>query len=215
MKNSILDKKALRISKVVGLNLIPIVGIFLFNWEMFEVAMTYLLETFVAFIIMDFDKYFIDKKTRVGVFFGTLQLVFVLPVFVGFIFFYSVILYVITSNYNLGGDNMIDRLTRELLTPTYFYIIFALLIFESIHYAIKNKDGRNHKSSTIWFNIRKIFIVHFFILISVVFLGIFHGSSIVPILFLILFKVVLDYAMEDELFFTKLRHKLSGKSKKE
>lgn len=215
MEKPLLNKKGLRISKVVALNLIPLAGIILFQWKMFEVAMTYLLETFVAFFIMDFDKYFVDKKTRVGLFFGVIQLLFILPLLIGFIFGYGVILYLITTNDQSEQKYMVEHMTNELFSPTYFYILLALFVFETIHYVIKNKDGRSHKSSSVWFNVRKILIVHFFIMLSVVVFGLFNDGTVIPILFLILFKVVLDYAMEDEQFFTKVREYFMLRKKKE
>lgn len=198
------DKRALRISKIVALNLIPIVGIFVLEWKMYEVAMTYLLQTFVAFFIYDFDKYFIDKETRVGIFFGTIQLLFLAPLLVGFMFCYSVILYLLTAPTSGKGDNMIDRMIYELDSSSYFYMLITLFVFEAIHYALNNRNGRKHKTSSLWFNIRKILLIHFFIIISVIIFGAFQNNTIMPILFLILFKVLLDYVIEDTKFLSKL-----------
>lgn len=199
--------KPFRIAAILLGNLIPIIGVLFFEWTMFEVAMTYLLETFIIFFIHEIDKTIFRKDTRLPFIFAFFQTSFLLPVTVGFLYVYSVLIFAITAEPYQRGEAFVKHLQREILHSNIEYLLIALILFESVVYIINNKDGRNHKTAKTWYVMRKILFVHLFIVGSV-FLLAFIPLYLVQIAFLIAFKIMLDFAIEDEQFFVKLKTKI-------
>src|SRR5687768_13254415 len=76
-------QRSLKIStlKLLLVNLIPVIGVIFFEWELFETAITYILETICVFLVFDIDQYFIDKDTRIPLPFALLQFIFTIATF--------------------------------------------------------------------------------------------------------------------------------------
>lgn len=202
------QNKIIRISKIIVPNLIPVVGIIFLDWGMFEVALTYLLETFLVFLIFFFDRYFIAKRTRYPAPFALIQLFFLLLPFGGLMYMYALICFMLTEEIP-NPKKSFAYFERYMDDLQLWWVLAAMLIFEVINFIIKNQNGRQHKSSSIWYNLRKLLFVHLFVIGSSFILGFIHDDFIMPLIFVICFKIILDYAIEDEEFFFKAKETLS------
>lgn len=196
-------KKYLSIGKIVAANLIPIVGVIFLNWGIFELALTYLLETAVIFLVFFIDKYFIDKKSRYPFFFACIQLFFLMFPFGGLIFGWAILVFSSTEPAFAKSNHMIEAMTRRLYDFDFWWILLAFFLFEGINYVVKNIDNRNHKSSSVWFNLRKLLIVHLFVIISSTIYGALPHNMITGLFLIIAFKIILDYLLESEKFLNR------------
>lgn len=201
------QQSVLRISKIVLINAFPIIGHFLFGWELFEVALTYIIETFVIFMIFFIYSYFIAKKTRYPIPFALIQLFFVIIPISGFMFLYILVAFTLTEP-NLWGTKMkFNHLSDRLDDYHFIQVIICFFIIEGISFALRSKKIK--KITTIWYNIRKLLFVHLFLILFLIISAFIPPNLVIQVIFLVSFKILLDYVVENDQFVAKFSYRFS------
>lgn len=196
------QQRAIKIAKIILINAFPVIGHFLFGWGLFEVALTYIIETFVIFMIFFIYSYFIAKKTRYPVPFAIIQLFFVIIPIGGFMSVYIFVAFALTEPMLWGNKMKFDHLSDRLDSYHLIEVIICFFIIEGISFALRSK--RVQKITTIWYNIRKLLFVHVFIILFLILSAFIPPNIILQIIFLVSFKIMLDYAVENENFMDTL-----------
>jgi hypothetical protein len=215
MKNPAFKKK-FRIIKIILFNAIPILGFAFLDWRLFEIAVAYILQTFVPFIIFFVDYHFFDKKNRYPFVFALIQLFFLLIPFIGMMFAYGIVIFTITDN-NFSfvkSANTFERMLRRVDDMDLNYLLLVFFIVETIGYLIKRAADQHHKESKIWYNIRKILFVHVYIISFIALLLIFPDFLLFQVLFIVGFKILFDFAIEDETFLDEVKKFFTPKKRK-
>lgn len=200
--------RALRIAKIILVNAFPLTGHFLFGWGLVEVALVYIIETISIFFVFFVYSYFIAKKTRYPFGFALVQLFFIIPFLGGFMWVYFIIVFSIFEPELVAQKEFIDIIVGRLTNFHLFEVVLCFIAIEAISFAIKANTVV--KVKTIWYNVRKFLFVHFFIVISLFIFAILPASILTQIGFLVLFKILLDYAIDDEEFFKKVKDKVKS-----
>lgn len=199
-------KKKLSILKIVLINAIPGIGFFFFDWELFEFAVIYLTETFILFIVFFVDRYFIVKETRYPFVFALIQLFFVLFAFTVLIYAYITAAFYATNYSTSLRKGSAEAMLLQIDKMELQYIAIAILAFEIGNFIIKKNTKKDHKEKTIWFNLRKLLIIHVYLMIVLVISTIIPHNLIIMLAFIIIFKILLDYAVEDVEIMNKIRN---------
>lgn len=197
-------KLIFRIAKIIAPNLIPFAGILFLGWGIFEVAFAYLLETGVAFMVFFIDKWFIDKRTRYPFLWALLQLTFMVFPFGGLIFGWTILIFKTINPPYESNTIMFRDLSGHFAEIDLYWVLIPFFIIEMVAYYVKNGRGRKHKSSSVWYNLKKFLLVHFFVIICAAIYGALPHNTITGLFLIVLFKVVLDYLIESELLMNKL-----------
>jgi len=192
------QQRAIKIAKIILINAFPIIGHFLFEWGLFEVALTYIIETFVIFMIFFINSYFIVKETRYPIPFALIQLFFVIIPIVGFAFVYILVAFGITEPELAATQKDFKELIKRLDQYHLYQVIFSLFIIEGVSFGLRAKHQK--KITTIWYNLKKLMFVHLFIITFLIIYGFLPNWIITQIIFLVSFKIMLDYAVENENF---------------
>ena len=200
------QKRLRKWGKIALINTIPLIGVLAFDWGIFELALTYLLETAVAFTVFFIDRCFIDKRSRYPFLFALIQLVFMLFPFCGLIFGWIVLTYFLTQPPFPRSDLMLESLATDFAQFDFYWVLLGFFVLEGINYAIKNRGGRKHKSSAVWFNLQKFFMVHLFVVFTGVIYSVLPHNFLTGLLFVIALKVLLDLLIGDERFIRKLNN---------
>jgi len=209
-------KKKFRIIKIILFNAIPILGFAFLDWQLFEIAIAYIIQTFVPFIIFFVDYHFFDKKNRYPFVFALIQLLFLLIPFIAMMYAYGLIIFTITdNNFNFRrGSATFESMLRRLDDMNLEYLLLAFFIVEIIGYLIKRAANPHHKESKIWYNIRKILFVHVYIISFIALLLVFPDFLLFQVLFIVGFKILFDFAIEDETFLHQAKEFLTPKKRK-
>jgi len=206
-------KKKFRIIKIILFNAIPILGFAFLDWQLFEIAVAYILQTFVPFIIFFVDYHFFDKKNRYPFVFAVIQLFFLLIPFIGMMYVYGIIIFTITDNNFIFSNksNSFERMLWRLEDMNLELLLIAFFVIETIGYLIKRAADKHHKESKIWYNIRKILFVHVYIISFIALLLVFPDFLLIQVLFIVGFKILFDFAIEDETFLHQVKDFLTPK----
>jgi hypothetical protein len=183
-------------------NLIPVIGVIFFEWELFEIGVSYVLETFAIYTVYEIDHFFIDKRTRLPFVFAFIQLVFALVTVAAFMFATILIIYFILTppdphDFTKDLFRKLDRI--NLIIP-----LSVLITIEFITYYIRKSKDVLHQENSTWRVIRRILYSHLYISGSLMFLFFFPQSLVLFIPFFIGLKIVLEYSTEDERVFKAL-----------
>ncbi|MBN4072858.1 hypothetical protein JYT74_02335 [Crocinitomix catalasitica] len=81
-----------------------VVGFIFFEWTVFEMAVVFLLETGAIYLVHEFDRYFINKKTRIPVFFSLIQLAFSVGFLCGLMWGYAIVAFLLSGRGVLGSE---------------------------------------------------------------------------------------------------------------
>jgi hypothetical protein len=194
----------IRFAKVFVPNLIPIIGVLFFSWGIFELAFTYFLETGVAFLVFFIDRFFVAKDTRYPFFFALIQLWFLLFPFIGIIWGWIILTFSLTQPDFEENKHMFVALEQHVIEFNFYWVLVGFFVFEVINYFMKNKGGRNDKTSSVWFNLKKFLMVHLFVILCTFIYSILPHNTLTGLIFIMSLKIVLDYVLEND----KTMHKL-------
>jgi len=189
-------KRWVTISKIILINLIPLLGYLFFDWTLFEMAVVFLLETCAIYIVHEVDRYFINKETRFPFIFALIQFAFGLPVLASFTFVYSLICYTFTGDHGTS-NKFYDDFINALSEIDYFWIMPILLIIEGLSVINKKLNNPNHQNISYKRMLRRMFYTHFYVIGSLFFVVLIPFGIVTKFLFVICFKVAMDYFVED------------------
>lgn len=201
-------KNKLSIYKAVLINLIAIIGFFYFGWEIFEVAFIYILETFAIFFVFFVDRYFIVKETRYPFGFALVQLFFLVPTLGALLYSYTILVFMIAKIEDPNSKNIVKPLNEQLGNMNLPLLLGTIIIIEAVNFYVKKRVRKNEKPATIYWNLQRLLIIHMYVILSSFAFVLFPFPTIYKIIFIIGFKVMVDFAVNDELFFKKLKEKL-------
>ncbi|MEX1001438.1 MAG: DUF6498-containing protein [Crocinitomicaceae bacterium] len=179
-------------------NLVPVIGVLFFDWEIFELALTYLLETAVIFLIFFIDRYFIDKRTRYPFIFACIQLFFLLFPFCGLVFAWVILTFSLTQPSFERSNLLFIALEEQFNAFNFFWVLLAMFLFKGLDYLLKNKSTRKHKSSALWYNLRRLLIIHLFVIVTGGIYGALPHNQVSGLFFIICLKIILDYLLEND-----------------
>lgn len=202
------QQRVIKIAKIILINAFPIIGHFLFDWGLFEVALTYIIETFVIFMIFFINSYFIVKETRYPIPFAMIQLFFVIIPIGGFAAVYTFVAFALTEPVLWNTKPKFDHLASRLDDYHLIEVICCFFIIEGISFALKAK--KNQKITTIWYNLRKLLFVHVFVILFLIASAFIPPNIVLQIVFLVSFKILLDYAVDNEQFMDNLYAKFKN-----
>ncbi len=199
-------QKSLKISllRLALVNLIPVIGVIFFEWELFEIGVTYVLETFAIYTVYEIDHFFIDKRTRLPFVFAFIQLVFALVTVAAIMLASVLIIYIMITPEVSTPQAFSNQFVLRLKNLNMLYPLITLLVVEfGTYYIRKSKDSAHIPNST-WRVIRRMLYSHLYISLSLMFLFFFPQSLVLFIPFFIGLKIVLEYSTEDERVFKAL-----------
>lgn len=202
-------KQLQKFAKIIGFNLVPIIGLIFLDWGIFELAVTYLLETAVTFFIFSFDHFIINKKSRYPFIYGIIFMFFLMLPFLGLVYGWLILAYTMTHPDFATTQAMFSSLESFIRDFDIYWIIGTFLMIETIFYLLKNANGRKDKSSTIWHNLKRFLFIHLFVVSSAFIFSYVPHNNITALFFIIAFKIMLDYVLENEKTMDKIDRLLS------
>jgi hypothetical protein len=144
--------------KLILVNLIPVIGVLFFHWEIFEIAVSYILESSAAFIVFNIDVNLVNKSTRRLPLAGIFQTVFFVGFFAMFMFFYVLILFAICED--PPPDRMENTLFPELMDMHIWPVFTAFILLEMIVFYIKVKKELAHPEDNFWRVMNRFIYLH-------------------------------------------------------
>lgn len=182
---------SLLLIKICLINLIPVFGILFLEWQIFEIAFSFLLDTMVLFVFSYFDHYIINKTKKESTLLTVMQfinnfllLTVITLILIGFINY-------ITEIKSGTGIEIIDKVAENLLDFQYVLILPSIIFFNGIYFWLtKNTE---EKDTTIWKVLERIFYLYMFITIAGIIFGILPYMSGLGLSLFIIAKIFIDY----------------------
>ncbi|MBI3134867.1 MAG: hypothetical protein HYZ14_09370 [Bacteroidetes bacterium] len=196
------------ILRLILVNLVPVVGVIFFDWELFEIAIAYILETICVYVVFDIDLFFIDKRTRFPVHFALIQFAFTMLTFSTLMYASAMIIFVIITPPMSRTSDLTDLFEYKLRHMEILFPFITLFILELITYYIRKAKDTNHIANSTWRVIRRILYSHLYIVGALIVLAALPQNKVVFIPFFIGLKLILEYSTEDERLFKTLWKKL-------
>ena len=199
-------KLKLAIVRLILIQLIPIVGVIFFEWQLFEIGVTYILETMAIYVAYELDHYFIDKRTRFLFPMALIQFALTMVTFSGMMFGSAMIIYIILTPpiSNPSTNQFVNEFLYRLEEMEMGIAFAGLLVIELITYYIRKAKDTAHIANSTWRVVRRILYSHLYIVACLVILSFFTQNLFVFIPFFIGLKIAFDYSAEDERIFKAL-----------
>lgn len=188
------------IVKLILLNVVTLIGVIWFDWDLFEIGILYVLDTTVIYFVFELDSFFIDKKTRLPLFFALLQLSFTSIPFLGLMYFMGILTkYITTGTFN--PDSFFYRIEHmHFWIPGIFF-----LLSELIYYYTRKAHDPDAVAKNIWRIFRRILYSQIFLVISLVIASNVGNSLWFSVLVFMGLKLVMEYSGEDARAFIFLK----------
>lgn len=195
--------------KLILVNLVPIIGVIFLEWELFEIGITYILETCAIYLVYELDHYFIDKKTRIPIIMALLQLFFTSLTFGAMMYGSAMIMYIIitpqTGEYNDFIDHFFTKLDRmQIVFPA-----VAMFVLEIISFYVRKSKDATHTANNTWRIIRRILYSHLYMVVCLIVFSVLPQNMYVMIPFFIGLKIILEYSVEDEKIYRNIGNWIS------
>lgn len=175
-------------------NTVPLIGVFLLDWTFFEIGIFYLIDNLAYFITFQFDDTFIDKKTRLPLFFGLIQFAMMTAMFSIFVFTSSLIIYYMT--YEKGSyetQEYLEKFYRLIKGFNIEYIICFAVFLEMIAYYTQKRKDESHLENTTIKIIRKTIFTHLYLIVGLFIMTILPIDNLILAPLFIGLKFLSDY----------------------
>lgn len=189
------------IVRLVLVNLIPVLGVIFLEWELFEIGITYILQTCAIYFVFELDYYFIDKHTRMHIVMSLIQLFFTALTFGGMMYGSALIMYTIITPQVGEYNDFIEQFFTKLDRMQILFPATGMFVIELVTFYIRKSRDRTHATNNTWRVIRRILYSHLYMVACLLLLSAFPKNIFVMITFFIGLKIVLDYSVEDERVF--------------
>ena len=200
------------LARLVVIQLIPIIGLIFFEWQLFDLTVVYLLESVAVFFVFNFHQYFIQKSTRYPFGFALIQLLFSLIFFSGLMFGFLVVLYVVTGEAKFGHFQ--DHMYHRLMLMNFWWVLLMLMILEFTSFYLKISRSKILVVLNFASAMKRILFTYLFVIGSLVLLLLTLGNHIILYTLLVIMKMIFEIAMEDPKIIEYFRVKLGfGKRK--
>lgn len=204
----------LSLARLILVQLVPIVGVVFFDWDLFEIMMIYLVETLCIYIVFNFDHYFLQPKTRYPAPFAILQLGLSLLPFGGILLANALVVFYVLYETDDVNVHVSDLFARRLETLNLAVPFITLFILELVSYFVKKKLDKNHVNNGQWRVYRRILYTTLFIAIGSIILSFFPHNLFIMVPFFIGLKMMMEFSTEDKRIWNNLRHRLMERKKK-
>jgi len=136
------------IARLIIVQLIPIIGLIFFNRTLFEIAMTYVIETCAIFFVFNIDNYFITNPKQHSKIAAIIEVPLILGFFVCIMILFIPLLYGICNP--TGPARPEDIVFPILFKMRVFEILVAFIVLEFIVFYAKTKKEMKHPDDNYW-----------------------------------------------------------------
>ena len=188
--------RIIQIIKIVLINLFVAIGVFIFDWEIFDVALTYLIDLAITFLISFIDHYFIRKETRENFFLSLIILIIVSAPLYGILVILAGTFYYITGPKSGNIQESLSTMSLKIETFEFSYVICSIGILHVIIFLIQKKFSKNNTPKSLWNNLERIFYVNAFIGLGAILYSFLPHNKIVGLMVFVAIKVFVDYFLD-------------------
>lgn len=192
----IFSSNRLKIAKIAGLNLVVLLGVFLLDWDIFEVAVAFLLETGINFVVAAYFHYFVTTESKEPFLMATFSLTVVAAVISCFLALEAGLIHYLTGPKYESVIQAIGFMPDRISAYEFGYVITAVLVISLISYLIQKYYLKKVEKITIWQMLEKLFYIHVFIAIATIIYGLVGFNSEIGLLLFICAKIAIDYYLD-------------------
>lgn len=183
----------------------PVFGVAFLGWDAFWIALSYVVETLAIYIVFELDYYFIDRHSRFPFPFALLQFFFTMLPMTGLLTGSVYFIYWITeAGANAETDTIVKGVQRYIEDPDLPWVFAYLFIIELVTFYIRKARIMGYQAKNMWRVIRRILFAQLYLVAALTLLSAFPKNIIAFAIFIIGFKTVLEYSLEDKKFYQKI-----------
>ena len=198
-------KEKIFFTRLILVNLMPVFGVAFLGWDAFWIALSYVVETLAIYIVFELDYYFIDRHSRFPFPFALLQFFFTMLPMTGLLTGSVYFIYWITeAGANAETDTIVKGVQRYIEDPDLPWVFAYLFIIELVTFYIRKARIMGYQAKNMWRVIRRILFAQLYLVAALTLLSAFPKNIIAFAIFIIGFKTVLEYSLEDKKFYQKI-----------
>lgn len=209
-------EEALKISLIrfLLIQLVSIVGIFLYDWALFEMVVVYLTESVALYFVFSFNHYVIHKQTRYGFLFGGIILAFSVVLFSGLLLGYSIAAFYITQDVSEYDRNVLNQVFVPKIDSMHLPYVFGILfVLELVFYYIRISKNKKSIEDSYWRAMGRLLFSHILIAAGLALLVLFQGMHHLVVFLFILIKLMVEIFTQEKRLVNTIRHWLMDRAK--
>jgi len=186
----------LKFIKIIGLNLVVVFGIFLLEWDIFEVAIAFLIETCINFIVAAFFHHFTNTKTKEPFALAFISLISISGAIIAFMALEAGLIHYLTGPKYDDIMDAIGQMPERISGYEFGYVIVSVIAISLVSYLIQKYYLKQVEKITIWEMLEKLFYIHVFIGIATIIYGFIGFNSVFGLTLFISAKIAIDFFLD-------------------
>ena len=171
-------------------------GIILLDWEIFEVALTYLLETGISFFIAMLRHYFVNKDTKESLLIAIFNIIFFSMSLLGILALLAGIIHYLTGPKLEKVQDAFLSMPERINESEISFILISIGIVHIIVFILQKILVKKVIKVSLWANLEKIFYINAFIGICTLIYGFLPHNSTIGLFLFVIAKFLVDFFLE-------------------